>query len=270
MITVLGASGFIGSHMVKRLRESGMDHWTPARAEPLNNRRLGTVFYCIGLTADFRTRPFDTVEAHINKLLDVLRDTAFDQLVYLSSTRVYRRSLGPCSETSLLHVQPSDPEDLYDLSKAMGESLALSASNTKVVRLSNVYGPGLSSDNFLPAVITAAIRDKLIVLQQAPQSQKDYVSVHDVVELLLRIARSGRERIYNVASGHSVTHGEIVDVLRRLTGCTVEVASGAPVVIHPSISIRRSTDEFAYVPAHLLEQLPQLVSGYTTPSGGTQ
>jgi nucleoside-diphosphate-sugar epimerase len=33
MITVLGSAGFIGSHLANRLRESGIEHYCPARNE---------------------------------------------------------------------------------------------------------------------------------------------------------------------------------------------------------------------------------------------
>jgi cephalosporin hydroxylase len=61
------------------------------------------------------------------------------------------------------------------------------------------------------------------VLEQTLDSAKDYVSVDDVVDLVLRIAREGRQRVYNVASSANVTHGEIVDCLQATTGCAVEV-----------------------------------------------
>jgi len=38
---------------------------TPFRIDP------GHVIYCIGLTADFRQKPFETIEAHVSKLAEV-------------------------------------------------------------------------------------------------------------------------------------------------------------------------------------------------------
>ncbi len=52
---------------------------------------LGHAFYCIGLTADFRSRPFETIEAHCGLLKEVLSGSRFSSFVYLSSTRVYAR-----------------------------------------------------------------------------------------------------------------------------------------------------------------------------------
>jgi len=76
--TVLGAGGFIGSHLLAHLRQAGHDCFAPARGDAtLFAEELGHVIYCIGLTADFRSRPFDTVRAHVCLLADVLEKAPF-------------------------------------------------------------------------------------------------------------------------------------------------------------------------------------------------
>ncbi|MES2850099.1 MAG: hypothetical protein V4685_13660, partial [Bacteroidota bacterium] len=92
MITVLGASGFIGSSIMKKLKEQNTQYFAPERNEVITNRDLGDVIYCIGLTADFRTKPFETVDAHVCKLKQVLNECTFNSLTYLSSSRVYINS----------------------------------------------------------------------------------------------------------------------------------------------------------------------------------
>src|SRR5687768_14738265 len=89
MITVLGSQGFVGRHVVQELEQRGLPYFAPPREAPLSGTPLGDVIYCIGLTADFRSRPFETVEAHVVKLRDVLEGCDLDSLLYLSSTRVY-------------------------------------------------------------------------------------------------------------------------------------------------------------------------------------
>lgn len=249
MITVLGASGFIGSHLVRHLAQSGLEHQAPARDEL--PEQLGHVIYCIGLTADFRERPYDAVEAHVAKLLEVVRHGRFESLLYLSSTRVYRRGGG--REDDDLRVNPSQADDLYDLSKLTGEAVALSLPNGRVARLSNVYGEG-QTDTFLASVLSEAKERGAVELRTALASAKDYVSVHDVVPLLVRIALHGRERIYNVASGVNVTHAELVAAI----GCRATAQNGAPAVVFPAIDITRVRTEFGFTPARVTDALRSL------------
>ena len=80
--------------------------------------------FAIGLTADFRSRPLDTMDAHVSALAEVLRCGRFDSLTYLSSTRVYAGLPRGCGNATLV-VNPSDASDLYNLSKLAGEALCL-------------------------------------------------------------------------------------------------------------------------------------------------
>lgn len=266
MITVLGASGFIGSLLVERLRKYKLEHQAVGRNDPLPSGNLGRVIYCIGVTADFRSRPLETVEAHVCKLLEVVKQSEFDSLLYLSSTRLYA-GCDSSDEDQPLVVRPQSSSDLYNLSKLMGESITLNCGRTgRVARISNVYGPDFSSDNFLPALLRQAVRREKIVLQTAASSEKDYVCVHDVVEQLIWIGSDGKEQIYNIAGGANVTHYQLAQRLQELTGCEIEFAPDAPVVRFPPITINRQRREFGFVPASVLRDLEWLVQLYTEES----
>lgn len=260
MITVLGAEGFIGSHVVRRLAESGSEHFAPRRGEPLTGRDLGDIIYCIGMTADFRARPFETVDAHVCTLRDVLRDCSFESLLYLSSTRLYAGGKEPATEENALTIQPQDPDQLYNISKAMGESLALgSDKKVRVARLSNVFGADLNSPNFLSTIIRDSLRDGKVILRTSLDSSKDYVGIDDVVDGLLDIARNGRHALYNVASGTNVSNGELMEKIAGSTGCRVEIAEGAATVNFPLIDIGRMRSEFGFRPQNLLDKVCKLV-----------
>jgi len=267
MITVLGASGFIGSNLCRRLRESGIAHYAPERAQLLAGRQLGDVIYCIGLTADFRSRVFDTVEAHVCHLATMLHDCEFDSVLYLSTTRLYRRAAGPAQEDDVLSVAPQEADDLYNISKAMGESLVLSRGRCgRVARISNVYGGDFESENFLSAVIREAVATGAVTVRTSPESEKDYVAIDDVVTGLIQIATQGQHPVYNLASGINVTNAALLDRLRELTGCSVEFLAGAPEVKFPPISVRRMREEFGFAPAQLPERLGDLVNLYRSTS----
>lgn len=253
--TVLGASGYIGSRLVAHLRAQGHTVWAPARDDAeVFTRPLGHVMYCVGLTADFRTRPFDTVDAHVGLLAEVLRRAQFDSLLYLSSTRVY---MGAASthEDAPLTVLPGDPSYLYNLTKLTGESLchASGRAGVRVARLSNVVGPGLdaASGNLVADLVHQA-RQGRVVLRSDPQSAKDYVHVDDLLDWLPRIALTGRAATYNVASGRQTIHAQWLAWLQSRTGCTVEVAAQAPLQQFPPINVQRLQGEWGVTPRAVL------------------
>jgi nucleoside-diphosphate-sugar epimerase len=261
--TVFGASGFIGSHLVRWLESQALPYWAPARGADVSSRPLGHVIYCIGVTADFRKRLYDTVRAHVCTLLGILERADFESLLYLSTARVYA-GLEDTLEDEALRVNPSSSDHLYNISKIMGESMCLSSGrpNVRVVRLSNVYGSDFSSDNFLSSVLRDAVEYGRVVLRTSFDSEKDYVGVHDVVPLLPQIACSGRHGIYNVAAGVNTTHREIVEVVERVTGCSVGVAEGAATASFPPIRIQRVQEEFGFTPRRVLDSLRDLIAEY--------
>lgn len=255
--TVLGASGTIGSRMVESLSLHHEDVFAPERNDSsIFNQPLGCVIYAVGVTADFRTRPFDTVEAHVCLLKRILQRADFQSLLYLSSTRLY----GNCnsgSEENSFSVEPQNLSDLYNLSKLMGESLCFSCGrqNVKIARISNVIGgKDKSSDNFLPSLIREAQQGK-ITLRSALTSAKDYIHIDDVVSLLYLIATKGKSNLYNVASGKKITHAEWINRLISLTKCSVEVIPDSPCHQFASIDIQKISREFYFRPKSVFDIL---------------
>jgi nucleoside-diphosphate-sugar epimerase len=212
------------------------------------------------VTADFRERPLDTVDAHVSHLVHVLRNARVSSLVYLSSTRVYRRCGTVAEEDVLLSCCPSQVEDLYDISKMLGEAVTLTCSQpARVLRLSNVYGADTSSPTFLPSIIREATETGQIVLRTAMSSSKDYVSLGDVIDMILRVAAEGARPIYNIASGQNTSHEALVRCIAEITGCRVRAIPDAPEVVEPIVSIRRLQDEFGFMPKNVIDDLPELI-----------
>lgn len=264
MITVLGASGFIGSHLVERLRELDIAHSSLGRDDDLPRENLGDVIYCIGIGADFRTKPFETVEAHVCKLLEFLQECEFDSLLYLSSIRLYEAHVvGEAREEDPIQVAPLNPIDLYNISKAMGESLLLSCGRkTRVARLANVYGSDFASRSFLSSVLKEAISTNKVTLRTSLDAERDYVDIGDVVDALIKIATEGRHRVYNVASGVNVSHRKLTQRISELTGCRVEVVPTPSQTTYPQINIDRIREEFGFTPASILDDMDRLVELY--------
>jgi nucleoside-diphosphate-sugar epimerase len=260
--TVFGAQGFVGRHLTRRLEAEGWDVTALGRSDQPADEPLGHVFYCIGLTADFRTRPFDTIEAHVSLAAEILRRARYESFLYCSSTRLYGGAEA-ARETARFSVDPSDPSDLYNLSKLMGEAacLAVARPEVRVVRLSNVFGADDVSDNFLTSILRDAVTDGRVALQSSPDSAKDYVAVEDVAVALARIARQGRERIYNVAAGRNTSNAELLAAIHSATGCAIQAEQDKLPQVFPLIEIDRLRALGPWRPAPVSECIPALVEG---------
>lgn len=255
--TILGASGFVGSHLVTHLQQLGHACYTPGRGDPgIFLEDLGHVVYCIGLTADFRQRPYDTVRAHVCLLADILEKAGFESLLYLSSTRVYMGAESGSEEQVL------KAGDLYNLSKLSGEALCFASGrpSVRVARLSNVCGHDRNSDNFLQSVVRAAIAEGKVTLRSGMGSAKDYIGINDVVKVLADIALFGNQRLYNVASGQNIENRQIMEELVSLTGCHVDILPNVETLVFPAIEIGSIKTEFNFEPEPFSSLLGRMVN----------
>ena len=257
--TVLGDTGFIGRQLARVWRASGEQCWLPEKGSlEIFKRPLGCVYFCIGLTADFRTRPFDTVDAHVGVLRQVLEMANFEKLVYLSSTRVYAGSPA-AKEDQALTVRSFQPDSLYDLSKLLGESLALSSGrNCTVARLSNVVGANMGSTNFLGSLMNEARRTGAVHFKTNLQSEKDYIWIDDAINGLIAISKKGPCSIYNIAAGINVRHDTIANLMAA-NGISVLVDEQAPSITFPTISIEKLFTETGFMPAPIIPRLAKWV-----------
>lgn len=265
--TIFGGRGFVGGALCEYLRRQGHYVCVPARdASGLAGRELGHVIYAIGLTADFRTRPFETVDAHVCQLGRSLRCAHFESWLYLSSTRVYAGLAGESvREDAALTVVP-DSDGIYNLSKLTGEAICLSQPSPKVrvARLANVYGPGQGKETFLGMLLNDVAHGHDTLIREAPTSSKDYVALEDVCRLLEPIALRGSHRIYNVASGRSLCHADLAKALSTASSRTVAFGDNARHRSFPRIDIGRVVDEFGFRPRLLLDQLGDMIASLQT------
>ncbi len=264
MITVLGSTGFIGSHLVSKLASANIPFYVPARKESLENKQLGHVIYSIGLTADFRRKPFETVEAHVCLLNRLLEKAEFESLTYLSSTRVYiHTNEKEVFEDTPIPVLINDPDELYTLTKLTGERICLSSGrNAKVVRLSNVYGEDYLSENFITDILRKIKAEKFVKFFTAPGSAKDYIAVDPLCDLLLQVAVSGKQTIYNLASGENISNAEIIELIKAHADFGCEFAENAREIIFPRINIDRIKNEFGFSAGHSKQHLAHLIKQY--------
>lgn len=264
MITVLGSSGFVGANLVNQLIKDKIEFETPKRDEKLHNKFRGDIIYCIGLTSDFRVKPFETIEAHVCLLSKILKEVDFNSLTYLSSTRLYVNSKeSEVNEKSDIKISIDDPDELYTLTKLTGERICLSSGrNTKIARLSNVYGIDYSSTNFIFDLLNKISNTSSLELYTTLNSAKDYISIESVTSLLLKISMSSLNGIYNIANGENLTNQDLLLIINQFFKFNLKVNSNSKEIVHPIINIDKIKQEFKFKQENTKEKLFNLIKNY--------
>jgi len=232
------------------------------RKESLDGQNLGHVVYSLGVS-DFLNNPLKTIDAHVCILNNILKNCNFDSLLYISSGRMYY-NVNSTLEENPFSINPNSKNDLYNISKLQGESLCMSMNNSKIkiIRPSNVVGTSAPSNLFITSIIKEAVETGKIVLHSTLDSEKDYVYIDDLVNLIPKIIFSDKFQIYNVASGYNTSSNEIINEIIRVTNCELKIVPDAKKFSSAKINIDRIKNEFNFVPIKITDKIEELVKFY--------
>ncbi len=259
--TVFGASGLIGSALVAALHAAGKHVRAVGRGEPPPNGPWGRAIYAVGITADFRTRPAELVEAHAGYAAALLMRGDVATFTYISSTRMYRD--GATGEENPISIDPADSDRTYDASKLLGESLTrlIAGPAARIVRLSNVVPLAPEGPTFLADVVREARANGVVTIRESPESARDYISLDDAIEGILRVARCEGPACCNVASGVNVGNARIADLLSHHLGAHVRFEEGARPRRATPIRIDALRERIGFTPSDPVPAIVAMMKG---------
>jgi len=236
-IIVTGSDGFVGSHLVARLRQekaevisvdiTGGDDVTDW--EQVKDYKdidvichLAAKTYVPAVVEGPREAYLVNLIGTLN-MLEVGRRNKIKNFVFASSYVYGHPEYIPVNEE-----HPINPINPYSRSKALGEQLCRAyyqdyGLRCMVIRAFNIYGEG-QSDNFLIPFILKQIPSGKIELKD-PEPRRDFLYIKDAVEAYVRAIEysgSGFE-IFNIGSGVSYSVNEIVTRTIALSGEKVPV-----------------------------------------------
>jgi UDP-glucuronate 4-epimerase len=260
---VTGAAGFVGSHLVEALLDSGhevvgidafTDYYprdlkeanvTPARARPGCSfleldladadltRLLANVDGVFHLAAQpgvrgswgttFAVYVRDNILA-TQRILEAAAQAGV-RVVQASSSSVYGNAEAyPTREDA--HLQPVSP---YGVSKVACESLAQAYAESigldvVSLRYFTVYGPRQRPDMAFSRIVGSLLNGKPFRLFGTGEQSRDFTYVDDAVAATL-LAMSGApvNRVYNVGGGSETTLAEVIATCERLSGKRLDV-----------------------------------------------
>lgn len=92
----------------------------------------------------------------------------------------------------------------YFRAKLEGEELAL-ARHATILRISSVYGSGMSPSLVLPRFLDLARRDAVIEVWGDGTREQDFIAAADVADAVVASLATRARGVFNIASGHPMT-----------------------------------------------------------------
>ncbi|TXT30424.1 MAG: nad-dependent epimerase/dehydratase [Chitinophagaceae bacterium] len=225
---VIGANGFLGSALVKKLISENQKviavynlHYdnVDSRAIVLNNEEfLNSTFeidYFYFLSGNYTNSHNQLLEINFD-LFRYIKKYPNTKFIYISSTNVYGTHSSDITENSSFN-NPS----LYAQFKLSGEFLVSSLKNYSIVRLTYLYGPRITNSSFLPAIIKQAKEKLIININGNGERYQDYLYIDDAVEIVFLTSKISENRIFLAASGTKTTNKEAASLISKFTGCKV-------------------------------------------------
>ncbi len=211
---VTGASGFIGSHLIKRLEKEGhkvikLDYSgkkidikidiTKLRALKQILKKINRPQVVIHLAACVDSKKDylagkKTIYANILgtlNLLEAIRDLNIELFVHVGTQEVYGASVAPSCENDKI-----DPQTPYAITKASAEDFVqmyhrLYNLPVALLRFAAIFGPGQNPAKFIPYCVISALNGRDIILH-SPKQKRDFLYIDDAIEAIYKVCFSGR------------------------------------------------------------------------------
>ncbi|OGK39901.1 hypothetical protein A3A74_05455 [Candidatus Roizmanbacteria bacterium RIFCSPLOWO2_01_FULL_35_13] len=287
LCVVLGANGFIGSHLVESLLERGMqvrvfvrnkektkNLKTPKKLHSIaygdfNNRnevekavKGGTYvfdFIASSTPASSYLHSEDEIKLHLLptvRLLEICQKNNIRKVIFPSSGGSVYGNLGNKNAKENDFLNPLSPHAVTKV--AIEKFLYCYWVNYKldyvIYRISNVYGERQKFkrlQGIIPAVLTKAVKNE--VLDIYGNSVRDYIYVKDVVDFIANnFDKNHQNKIYNIGSGVGVSIKELLNIIEEETRLKLKVRlkERRPIDVERIVlDIERISKEFSFKPS---------------------
>ncbi len=191
------------------------------------HKKFDYIFHCAtyGQPKKWGDNFFDTINLN-TKVLKIVLDQSVknnSRVIYFSSAAVYKTSKKKIrnNEDSELNLGNFLNENFYSLSKILGENICKHYKKeyklpVYIVRPGHTYGPGQDyriDFRVLPQLIKRALNKKKVYIYDKGKSVRSWTYVADTIIMLLNIAQSGKQLIYNISGNEYKSIYQIAKII---------------------------------------------------------
>ncbi|MDA9258792.1 NAD-dependent 4,6-dehydratase LegB [Gammaproteobacteria bacterium] len=260
-ILVTGADGFIGSHLVEMLHESGFKVRALAQYNSFNNwgwledincqqdieivaGDIRDPFFCNKLCKDVDTifhlaaliaipysyvAPQSYVETNITGTLNICKaalDNNVSRLIHTSTSEVY----GSAQYVPIDEIHPLQAQSPYSASKIGADAMAMSFYNSfnlplTIARPFNTYGPRQSARAFIPTIISqiASNQSQLKLGDTSPTRDLNFVLDTCKGFMLLAESNNAVGEVINIGSNNEISIGEVASIIKSQMESDIDI-----------------------------------------------
>lgn len=260
-ILLTGAAGFLGSHLSKKLVESGhqvigLDDLSTGSLNNIEhlmgNRNFQFIehdvripyevkvdailnFACPASPVAYQKDPVRTIETNFLGMINLLHlaNKTGARVLQASTSEVYGDpSVSPQNESYWGNVNPIGIRSCYDEGKRAAETLCFDYKrqyglDTRVIRIFNTYGPNMSigDGRVVSNFIVQALKGEPISIYGEGHQSRSFCFVSDLVEGIyktLTLNESPSTPI-NLGNPHEFKIFELANIVKEITGSKSEV-----------------------------------------------
>jgi UDP-glucose 4-epimerase len=253
---ITGGLGFIGSHLVERLKGKNIvsidnnysttNNGDYVKADVRDDKiekyfQEGDIVIHLAAVSSLpecQENPQLAYDVNVNGTLNVLeicRKKNIKKILFASTSAVYENNKKfPCSESD-----DTNPTLVYSMSKKHCEEICLSyvknyGMDITILRFFNTYGGNQNYDRTSPPltiyILNELYHNRVPVLHSDGCQKRDYVYIEDLLDLIIRVIEThSKGEIFNACSGNLVSVNEIYEIIKNKIGKDIFPKYNTPV-----------------------------------------